>query len=202
MSNDPRSTPVPRIAGGSTRERWRRSAKVAATVIAAVAVCVVGGLAGMRTPAVVHMAAAGGGARADRILIEKQAHRMTLLRRGAVLRTYRVALGSGGLERKLRQGDARVPEGLYRIDSRNPHSPYHLALHVSYPNAADLARARAAAVAPGGDIMIHGLPDRFAAIGRAHVLHDWTLGCIAVTDSEIEEVWQLVPDGCGVEIRP
>lgn len=148
----------------------------------------------------VHLAV--GAVTADRVLIEKRAHRLTLLRAGSVLRTYRVALGSGGLERKLRQGDARVPEGIYRVDSRNANSGYHRALHISYPSAADVARARAAGYQPGGDVMIHGIKNGFGWLGSLHAEHDWTLGCIAVTDPEIEEIWRLVPNGCLVEIRP
>ncbi|HET7871085.1 MAG TPA: L,D-transpeptidase family protein [Terriglobales bacterium] len=88
------------------------------------------------------------------------------------------------------------------IDSRNPHSQFHLALHISYPNAADRERARKLHANPGGDIMIHGLPSQWAWLGAAHRQSDWTLGCIAVTNAEIEEIWALVPVGTKVEIRP
>jgi murein L,D-transpeptidase YafK len=139
---------------------------------------------------------------ADRVLIEKRAHRLTLLRGGRKLKSYRVALGTGGLARKLRQGDRRVPEGVYRIDARNAQSGFHLALHISYPDAADVLRARAAGYSPGGDVMIHGLKNGYGWLGRLHAGTDWTLGCIAVTDQEIEEIWRLVPIGTAVEIRP
>jgi murein L,D-transpeptidase YafK len=139
---------------------------------------------------------------ADRVLVEKQAHRLTLFHRGAVLRAYTVALGTGGLGRKERQGDRLVPEGEYTIDGRNAASAFHRALHVSYPNAEDRARARALGVSPGGDIMIHGIKNGYGWVGHRHLLRDWTLGCIAVTDEEIEEIWRLVPDGTLVEIRP
>ena len=142
------------------------------------------------------------GAKADSILILKKAHRMELLSGGRVLRSYKVALGTGGLAAKEREGDARTPEGHYVIDSRNPASHYHLALHISYPNAEDRKRAAKRGVSPGGAIMIHGLPKGQEAIGASHVLYDWTLGCVAVTNEEIEEVWKLVPDGTPVEIRP
>ena len=114
----------------------------------------------------------------------------------------KVALGTGGLAPKDRQGDGRTPEGHYVIDARIPASHYHKALHVSYPNAQDRLRATRLGVAPGGDIMIHGLPNGRGAIGSAHRLYDWTLGCIAVTDNEIDEIWTLVPTGTPVEIRP
>jgi murein L,D-transpeptidase YafK len=119
-----------------------------------------------------------------------------------VIRTYKVALGSGGLAPKEREGDARTPEGHYIIDSRTAQSHYYKALHVSYPNAEDRQRAARLGVAPGGAIMIHGLPNGMGAIGAAHRLYDWTLGCIAVTDEEMDEIWEMVPIGTPVEIRP
>jgi len=138
----------------------------------------------------------------DSILILKHDHLLELIANGKVIRAYKVALGSGGLARKERQGDGRTPEGHYVIDSRNAHSAYHKALHVSYPNADDRKRAVALGVSPGGDIMIHGLPNGRGFIGPAHRAVDWTLGCIAVTDAEIDEIWNLVPVGTPVEIRP
>ncbi len=140
--------------------------------------------------------------RADSVLILKKDHVLELLAGGRVIRTYKVALGSGGLGRKDRQGDGRTPEGHYIIDSRNEHSAYHRALHVSYPNAEDRRRAAKLGVSPGGDIMIHGLPNGKGWIGAGHRMYDWTLGCVAVTDGEIEEIWRLVPVGTPVEIRP
>jgi murein L,D-transpeptidase YafK len=140
--------------------------------------------------------------RADSILILKKDHVMELLAGGKVIRTYKVALGTGGLAPKERQGDGRTPEGHYAIDSRNAASEYHLSLHVSYPNAEDRKRAAKLGVAPGGDIMIHGLPNGKGWVGAKHRMFDWTLGCIAVTNEEIEEVWKLAPVGTPVEIRP
>jgi len=138
----------------------------------------------------------------DVVLVEKAARRLTLFSGGRPVRTYSVALGSQPVGPKVQQGDDRTPEGSYIIDSRNYNSAYHLALHLSYPNAADRARAAALGVNPGGDIMIHGLPNGFGWVGQAHRDRDWTSGCIAVTDSEIEEIAGLVSDGTPVEIRP
>jgi murein L,D-transpeptidase YafK len=135
------------------------------------------------------------------IVVEKSDHRMKLLDHGRVLRTYSVSLGPD-LGPKQKQGDGRTPEGRYVIDSRNASSKFHRALHVSYPNAADRARARRMGVNPGGDIMIHGLPNGWGKLGKLHLARDWTAGCIAVTDAEIEEIWKLVPNGTVVEIRP
>jgi murein L,D-transpeptidase YafK len=133
----------------------------------------------------------------DRVVVNKSRRELLLLSGEAVVRQYRVALGREPVGHKEREGDGRTPEGRYTIDRRNPQSRYHLALHVSYPNAADCERARRARVDPGGDIMIHGLKS-----GVAHPETDWTQGCIAVTDAEMDEIWALVRDGTAVEINP
>jgi murein L,D-transpeptidase YafK len=143
-----------------------------------------------------------GTERVDSILILKKQHVMELLAGGKVIRTYKVALGQGGLAPKEREGDGRTPEGLYMIDAKYEHSAYHKALHVSYPTSEDRRRAAKLRVSPGGAIMIHGLPNGEGWIGGAHRLHDWTWGCIAVTDQEIDEIWKLVPVGTPVEIKP
>jgi murein L,D-transpeptidase YafK len=142
--------------------------------------------------------------KADSILILKKDHVMELLAGGKVIRSYKVALGQGGLAPKEREGDGRTPEGHYTIDARyaGAATHYHKALHVSYPNAEDRKRAAKLGVSPGGAIMIHGLPNGKGYVGAAHRLFDWTLGCIAVTDEEIDEVWELVAMGTPVEIRP
>jgi murein L,D-transpeptidase YafK len=140
--------------------------------------------------------------KADSVLILKKDHVLELLAGGKMIRTYKVALGRGGLAPKEREGDGRTPEGHYVIDARNADSHYHRALHVSYPNAEDRKRAARLGVSPGGAIMIHGLPNGMGWVGAAHRLYDWTLGCIAVTDDEIDEIWKLVPVGTPVEIRP
>lgn len=140
--------------------------------------------------------------KADVILVLKKDHVMELMAKGKVIRTYKVALGQGGLAAKQREGDARTPEGHYVIDAKYDHSKYHKALHVSYPSAEDRRRAARMGVSPGGAIMIHGLPNGKGWVGARHRLFDWTLGCIAITDEEIDEVWTLVPVGTPVEIRP
>jgi murein L,D-transpeptidase YafK len=139
---------------------------------------------------------------AYRVLIEKSARQLTLIRNGRVLRRYHVSLGSTPAGAKERQGDGRTPEGIYRIDSRNAYSKYHRSLHVSYPNAADRLRASRLHVSPGGEIMIHGTPNRWRGLPFVFAHTDWTKGCIAVSDAEIEEIWKLVPNGTVVEIRP
>lgn len=141
-------------------------------------------------------------ARADRILVEKAARRLTLFRGSAPLKTYRVALGQSPNGPKGREGDRRTPEGVYSIDHHKRDSAFHLALHVSYPNPGDIARAAQQGATPGGDIMIHGLRNGRGWIGALHRVRDWTSGCIAVTDAQIEEIWRAVPDGTLIEIRP
>jgi murein L,D-transpeptidase YafK len=139
---------------------------------------------------------------ADKILIEKKARRMTLFSKGQVIKSYRVALGGNAIGPKERQGDNKTPEGVYTIDSRNKKSKYHLSLHISYPNENDRKRAAELGVSPGGDIMIHGIKNGFGWVGSLHTWFDWTQGCIAVTDKEIEEIDKLAPNGTVVEIRP
>jgi murein L,D-transpeptidase YafK len=139
---------------------------------------------------------------ADAIVVHKSKRQLLLVREGKVIRRYRIGLGQSPLGHKQRQGDSKTPEGLYTISGRNPASNYHLALQISYPNDTDLERASAAGEDPGGDIMIHGLPNDEAKSDRHTRMSDWTMGCIAVTNEDIEEIWQLVPDGTPIQINP
>jgi len=136
------------------------------------------------------------------VLVFKQEHRLILLRGDTVLKTYRVALGRNPLGPKTRAGDHRTPEGLYALDWQNPQSKFHFSIHISYPNAKDVANAHRQGVQPGGDIMIHGLQDGLGWIGRFHRFVDWTDGCIAVTNAEMDQIRQAVPIGTPIEIRP
>ena len=139
-------------------------------------------------------------AQIDRIVVEKGARRLTAFRKGEALRSYPIALGFAPEGDKLREGDGRTPEGVYRIDRRNPESAYHLSLGIDFPRAEDVARAEAGGYSPGGDIFIHGQPNGLGTV--ATLPHDWTAGCIAVSDAEIEELWAVTPLGTLVEIRP
>lgn len=139
---------------------------------------------------------------ADHILVVKSTRTMSLLQGDKVLKTYKVALGTVPVGAKEKHGDHKTPEGEYIISARNPHSQFHLSLRISYPNAPDRQRARKLGVAPGGDVMIHGLMPEYAYLGARHRDTDWTDGCIAVTNQEIEEIWDLVPVGTRIEIRP
>ena len=138
----------------------------------------------------------------DRIVVEKSARRLTLFQNGRALNSYPVALGRAPIGAKQYEGDQRTPEGIYRIDFHKPDSDYHLALHISYPEPRDIDRAAVEGLAAGRDIMIHGLPNGRGWIGRFHRRSDWTAGCVAVANFEIEEIYRAVPDGTPIELRP
>ncbi len=138
----------------------------------------------------------------DRIVVLKSKRELQLWSKGTLLKAYRLSLGGVPVGRKEQQGDHRTPEGNYVVSGRNTKSKFHRSLRISYPNADDRARAAKRGVSPGNDIMIHGLPNGYGWIGRGHLAKDWTDGCIAVTDQEIEEIWNVVPDGTPVEIKP
>jgi murein L,D-transpeptidase YafK len=136
---------------------------------------------------------------ADYILIEKSKRLMTLYAGGKVLKSYKMVLGDAPVGHKTTQGDEKTPEGKYKIDLKNKYSSYHLSLRISYPNAADRKQAAARGVSPGGDIYIHGQP---RGSGSGKIPFDWTDGCVAVSNAEIDEVWKLVKLGTVVNVRP
>lgn len=138
----------------------------------------------------------------DFLLIEKGRRTLTLYEAGKPIRSYRVALGFQPEGPKQEEGDGRTPEGLYVIDYRNEQSRFHRSLHISYPNESDRRRAEARGVSPGGEIMIHGLPEGWGWLGIFHRELDWTDGCIAVTNEEMDEIWARVSEGTPIEIRP
>ena len=139
---------------------------------------------------------------ADKVVVIKKKRLLLLVKDGEILRRYRVAIGRNPVGTKTRQGDDKTPEGEYVLDRRNPSSRFHRSIHISYPNTNDINRAQRHGVAPGRDIMIHGLPRNYEDVGELHTVTDWTKGCIAVTNSEIDEIWSFVPDGTPIEIRP
>ena len=138
----------------------------------------------------------------DRILVEKSAKRLSIFRHGNQIKRYRIALGRNPVGAKQKEGDMKTPEGIYKIDSRNAQSSFHLALHLSYPSDEDNQRAAARGVSAGFDIMVHGIQNGRGWIGAFHRWKNWTAGCIALTDEEIEELWRVTPDGTTIEIRP
>lgn len=136
---------------------------------------------------------------ADYLLVDKSERLLIAYRAGQPIRAYRgIQFGDEPMGHKRFQGDERTPEGRYTIDWRNPQSRFHLSLRISYPNAADRAHAARYGRSPGGDIFIHGQPNQLP-VGRMR--DDWTDGCIALSNAEIEELWQLVPDGTVIDIR-
>jgi murein L,D-transpeptidase YafK len=142
------------------------------------------------------------GVKADRVVVRKRERWLRLMQGEVVLKSYRVALGWDPAGHKQREGDGKTPEGHYVLDWRNPESRFHLSLHLSYPDAADVEHAQAAGALPGGDIMIHGFRNGTSWVGRLYHWRDWTNGCIAVTDAEMDEIWRAVDDGTPIDIAP
>jgi murein L,D-transpeptidase YafK len=138
----------------------------------------------------------------DRIVVEKSKRTLELMDGARILKSYKVALGGQPIGPKDRQGDHKTPEGIYSVDAKNPKSQFYKALHISYPNQADRTNARKLGVSPGGDVEIHGLGSKWGWLGAKHRLTDWTDGCIALTNEEIDEIYPLVKVGTPIEIRP
>ena len=146
--------------------------------------------------------AAKDNATATFIVVEKSKRVLTLFSGKKVLKSYRIALGGNPEGHKQQEGDSRTPEGRYIIDTKNPNSSFHLSLHISYPNKNDRASARKRGVSPGGAIMIHGTPDALTTLNAIGFYSDWTAGCIAVTNSDIEEIYASIKTGTPIVIKP
>ena len=137
----------------------------------------------------------------DEVRVYKTKHRMEMLFKGKITKVYTVMLGRGGMEPKRKEGDKRVPEGKYMLDYKNPYSKFYRSIHITYPNVEDIARAKKMGVKPGGDIFVHGMPEFYQdmervmdekALNIAFPLIDWTAGCVAVSNSEMTEIWENV----------
>lgn len=139
---------------------------------------------------------------ADKVLVEKAERKLHLLKDGVAFRSFDIALGMAPEGHKQEEGDSRTPEGLYMLDARNPDSDFFLSIHVSYPNSADRRRAREKGVSPGGAIMIHGQPNVPTYSAAFYRSSDWTDGCIAVSNSDMIDIWLMTPDNVPIEIRP
>lgn len=137
------------------------------------------------------------GPQVTRVIVYKGQRKMHLMHKNKALRSYDIDLGFAPYKHKFEEGDGRTPEGEYIIDRRNPNSNFHLSIGIDYPNAQDIAKARAAGVSPGGDIFIHGRPDKYAKAGP-----DWTAGCIAVSNREMERIYAMVKNGTPISIYP
>jgi len=136
----------------------------------------------------------------DRILIEKTKRRLTLYQDQKAVRIYQMALGFSPDGDKIKEGDGKTPEGIYKINRRNPNSNYTLSLGIDYPLAEDKERARVGGYNAGGDIFIHGQPNNLP--DNLKLKGDWTAGCIALTNAEMREIWEAAPIGTEVEITP
>jgi murein L,D-transpeptidase YafK len=139
---------------------------------------------------------------ADRVVVRKSERRMYLMHGATVLRSYRVALGLNPVGPKEQEGDSRTPEGHYMLTRRNPRSEYFLSIQVSYPNDRDMQRARRNRLSPGGSVMIHGLPNELRREPTYYEKRDWTDGCIAVSDSDMLEIWLMTPTDTPIDILP
>ena len=139
-------------------------------------------------------------AMADKVLVLKGQRKLLLMKDGEVLKAYSVSLGGNPVGPKTRRGDRRTPEGQYVLDWHNPNSQYHRSIHISYPNTEDMARARRLGVPPGADLFIHGEPNDYD--GPDQHLGDWTNGCVALTNTDMDEIWRAVLDGTPIEIKP
>ena len=138
----------------------------------------------------------------DRVIVVKSKRQMTLMDDGKVIRNFKIALGREPVGAKQQAGDGRTPEGRYTLTARNGASRFYRSIRVSYPSPADADLARSRGVDPGGDIMIHGLSRAMRDVGSGHYRLDWTEGCIAVTDAEMDVIWAEVPAGTPIEILP
>lgn len=136
------------------------------------------------------------------VLVRKEERRLYLLSGEQVVRSYRIGLGDNPAGHKLFEGDKRTPEGKYVLDWRNPNSDFYKSIHISYPNKQDRELASSWGLDPGGSIMIHGLPNEAGDMAFAFLGLDWTDGCIAVSNEEMDEIWQLVADGTPIRIVP
>ena len=139
---------------------------------------------------------------ADRVIVDKQDRKLHLMNNGEVFRTFDIALGVAPVGDKEREGDQKTPEGLYSLDGRNPNSDFFLSIHISYPNSSDRAEARRKGFDPGGAIMIHGQPNLPTYSSAYYRKEDWTNGCIAVSNSDMIDIWLMTPDDIAIEIRP
>ena len=139
---------------------------------------------------------------ADEVIVEKGERKLHLMKNGRAFRTFEIALGIAPEGDKEQEGDFKTPEGRYLLDGRNRDSDYFLSIHISYPDAADRRAAAAKGVDPGGQIMIHGQPNEPSYSAGYYKTTDWTNGCIAVSNSDMIDIWLMTPDDVPIEIRP
>ncbi|BAI80211.1 conserved hypothetical protein [Deferribacter desulfuricans SSM1] len=139
---------------------------------------------------------------ADYVLVKKSKHKIYLLKSGKILKSFHIALGGNPKGAKQKQGDEKTPEGIYFLDYKNERSRYYKSIHISYPNTSDVKRAKKMGVSPGGDIMIHGQKKGWGWLSFISQKFDWTKGCIAVSNKDMDVIWKMVKVGTPIEIRP
>ena len=139
---------------------------------------------------------------AEKVVVDKEKRKLHLLKDDEIFRTFEIALGIAPVGDKQAEGDLKTPEGVYTLDTRNPDSDYFLSIHISYPNSRDAREARAKGVSPGGQIMIHGQPNEPTYSAAYYKKQDWTNGCIAVSNSDMIDIWLMTPNDIPIEIRP
>jgi murein L,D-transpeptidase YafK len=139
---------------------------------------------------------------ADRVVVEKSARKLHLMKGGKAFRTFRIALGIRPVGDKEFEGDFKTPEGSYLLDARNPNSEYFLSIHISYPDNGDIYTARERGLDPGGAIMIHGQPNTPTRSEAYYSTQDWTNGCIAVSNSDMIDIWLMTEHNTPIDIRP
>jgi murein L,D-transpeptidase YafK len=139
---------------------------------------------------------------ADLVVVEKDKRKLHLVKNGEFFRTFDIALGTFPVGDKSKEGDQKTPEGVYQLDMRNPDSDFFLSIHISYPDGADRSKARAQGLDPGGQIMIHGQPNQPTFSEAYYAKEDWTNGCIAVSNSDMIDIWLMTPDVVQIDIRP
>ena len=140
--------------------------------------------------------------KADKVLVKKSERKLYLMKNNSIIKSYDIGLGKNQVGAKQREGDSKTPEGKYILDYRNPKSNFHLSLHISYPDKNDIARADSKSYSPGGDIMIHGKPNYLGWLPFVYDNKDWTDGCVAVGNIDIEEIWNAVDDSTKIELLP
>jgi murein L,D-transpeptidase YafK len=179
---------------------WRRFSNLRITPVQPVKLLALSLLAAVSLPALAaDNPPLAPSATADKVLVIKRKRKLYLLEGNRILKVYSVSLGGHPKGAKIQEGDERTPEGVYVLDWHNPNSDYYKSIHISYPNANDAARAKRMGVPPGGDLFIHGQPNNFPISAKA--TGDWTAGCIAVSDTEMDEIWRAVADGTPIVIQ-
>lgn len=145
---------------------------------------------------------AQGADKADSVMVKKSESKLYLIKNDKIIKEYHVVFGANPKGHKQKEGDERTPEGIYVLDFKNSNSAFYKSIHISYPNEEDKKQAKSHKVNPGGNIVIHGQKNGLGWLSRVSQRINWTDGCIAVTNKEMDEIWQMVDVGTPIEIKP